>query len=182
LLRRKAEYVFTFKARKRARENLNYVGVLRTHRFYIEYYDLLDGESPLKVVTDRSYEPKIAFPVKFVESIVGFAEDLGGRVVKKRRVKLAKSNSYYEKPVVVLPSEIAFRRHLLFSLAVSTCGSLERLNTLRNLVLSLNANFLNVLTTMALDRYFEFKRGSGLAWYWYMLRVGRALGVLYKLD
>jgi len=177
----KVEYVFTFRAKKRSRPNPRYNGILRTHRFYIEYYSLLNEQDPLKAISKNS-EPKIAFPVRFTEAILDFAEALGGKIISVRRVKPPKADTYYEKPIAVLPSEIAFRRHLLFSLTASTYRKPEKLNSLRGLILILNANFLNILTTIALDRYSELKNGSNPAWHWYMLRVGRAVKVLYKLD
>jgi len=174
--------VFTFVAKRRSKPNPRYEGILRTHRFYIEYYSLLEGQEPTSAV--RGGEPRVAFPVRFTEVVASFAEELGGRVVEVRRVKVPRRDIYYEKPIVLLPNEVAFRRHLLFSLAVSTYlkASSARFNALRNLLLTMNANLLNILTSIALDRYSELKAARSSAWHWHMLRVGRALKVLYNLD
>lgn len=178
----KGEYVFTFTVKKRSRPNPRYEGVLRTHRFYIEYYSLLEDQEPTRIVGNN--KPRIAFPVRFTEMIVDFAKELGGRIVDVRRVKIPKMDVYYEKPIILLPNEVAFRRHLLFSLTVSTYRkvSVARFNAVRNLLLTLNANLLNILARIALDRYRELKASKSSVWHWYMLRVGRALKVLYKLD
>ena len=176
-------YVFTLKARKRSKPNYKYTGILRTHRFYIEYYGLLSEEEPVKVVM-RGYgkEPRIVFPIRFTETIMDFAKDVGGEVIEVRKVKPPKTKVYYEKPIVTLPNEIAFRRHLLFSLTASTYRKPSKLSILRNLILDLNVNFLNILTTIALERYSVLKREANPAWHWYMMRVGRAVKTLYKLD
>ncbi len=178
----RVEYVFTFSVKRRSRPNPNYEGILRTHRFYIKYYSLLSGQDPVKVVGDEDSWLKIAFPVRFTGAVLSFARELGGNVVEVRKVKPPRADAYYERPIVVLPNEIAFRRHLLFTLTASTYRKPERLNTLRNLVLALNANFLNMLTTIALDRYSELRNSSNPAWHWYMMRVGRAVKVLYRID
>ena len=179
---KKGRYVFTFAAKKRSRPNPKYEGILRTHRFYIEYYELLEGQEPAGVIGND--KPRIAFPVRFTEMVVDFAKYLDGRVVEARRVKIPRAGVYYEKPIILLPNEVAFRRHLLFSLTVSTYRKAlsARFNTVRNLLSSMNANLLNILTTIALDRYNELKASQNAVWHWYMLRVGRALKVLYKLD
>jgi len=178
----KAQYVFTFSVKRRSKPNPRYEGILRTHRFYIRYYSLLSGQEPLKVVSSDVSEPKVSFPVRFLESILNFAKEVDGRILEVRKVKLPRANVYYEKPIVMLPNEIAFRRHLLFALTASTYRKPEKLNILRKLILTLNANFLNILTTIALDRYSELKNSSNPAWHWYMMRVGRAVKVLYRLD
>lgn len=172
-------YVFTIRAKRRKRPNYNYTGILRTHRYYVEYYSLLRGENPIKAVNG---EPKISFPGRFIETLVNFAKDLDGKIVAVKRVKIPRKELYYEKPIVLLPDEIAFRRHMLFSITASTYRKAAKLNSLRELVLYINANFLNILTSIAIDRYNELIRSSNPAWHWYMLRVGRALKVLYKLD
>lgn len=177
----RVEYFFTFRARKRSKPNPRYEGILKTHRFYIEYYSLLSGQTPIQLLVNNS-EPRIVFPAKFTEALVSFAEELGGKIIEVRKVKPPRASTYYEKPVVVLPSEIAFRRHLLFSLVTSTYRKPEKLNMLRSLILNLNANFLNILTTIALERYSELRSRSDPTWHWYMMRVGRAVKVLYKLD
>lgn len=176
------EYAFTFRVKRRSKPNPRYDGILRTHRFYIEYYGLLSGQDPLKVLADEAVEPKVAFPARFTEAILDFAKEVGGKVVEARRVKPPRVDAYYERPIVVLPNEVAFRRHLLFSLTASTYRKPERLNALRSLVLDMNANFLNILTAMALDRYSGLRGESSPAWPWYMMRVGRAVKVLYRLD
>lgn len=178
----RGRYIFTFTAKKRRRPYYRYEGILRTHRFYIEYYSLLEGQEPIKTVGNS--EPRIAFPVKFTELVLDFARELDGGVIGVRKVKIPRRELYYEKPIVLLPNEIAFRRHLLFALTVSTYRKpLEvRFNTLKNLLLTMNANLLNVLSTIALDRYNELRPSQTTAWHWYMLRVGRAVKVLYKLD
>jgi len=173
------KYVFTFKAKRRSKPNPKYNGILKTHRFYIEYYTLLDGQDPEKL---ENTEPKISFPVRFMETVLDFAKELEGEIVKIRKVKPPKAETSYKKPVVVLLSELTFRRHLLFTLVASTYRKPEKLNTLRNLVLNLNANFLNILTNMAMERYSELRNSSNPAWLWYMLRVGRAVKVLYRID
>jgi len=164
-----AEYYFTFKSKKKRKPSEEYEGMLKNYRFYIEYYTQLNGE------------PKISFPVRFIETILNFSKDLGGEIKEIRKVKLS-NGSYYEKPTVVLPNEISFRRHLLFSLTASTYRKPGKLSTLRNLVLDLNANFLNVLTNMAIERYAELKTSGNPAWVWYVLRVGRAVKTLYRMD
>ena len=176
----RAIYVFTFSARRRSRPSKRYGGILSTHRFYVEYYNLLSGEDPAKAI--QSVKPKITFPVRFVEAVLSFAKEVGGEIVDIRKVNPPRTNSYYEKPIVVLPNEIAFRRHLLFTLTGSTYLKPSRLSTLKNLVLGLNANFLNMLTTIALDRYSELRGSSNPTWYWHLMRVGRAFKVLYKID
>jgi len=178
----KGEYAFTFSARKRSRPNPKYEGVLRTHRFYIEYYSLLDGQDPEKAVANN--EPRISFPVGFTELVIDYAKELGGSIIKTRKVNISNSDAYYVKPIVLLANEVAFRRHLLFSITVSTYmkASSARFNAVRNLISSMNANLLNILTTMAIDRYNELKESHNPVWHWYMLRVGRAVKVLYKLD
>lgn len=163
------EYYFTFKARKRGKPSEEYEGVLRNYRFYIEYYTQLGGE------------PRISFPVRFIKAILSFSGDLDGEAREVRRVRLS-DGGYYDKPVVVLPNEVSFRRHLLFSLTASTYRKPGRLGTLRNLVLSLNANFLNVLTNMAIERYAELRASGNPVWVWYVLRVGRAVKTLYRMD
>lgn len=164
-----AEYYFTFKVKKKRKPSEEYEGVLKNYRFYIEYYTHLNGK------------PKISFPVRFIEAILNFSKDLGGVVKEVQKVKLS-NGSYYEKPTVILPNEIAFRRHLLFSLTASTYRKPGKLSTLRNLVLNLNANFLNVLVNMAVERYTELKNSGSPTWIWYVLRVGRAVKTLYKMD
>jgi len=176
------QYVFTFSARKRSRPNPNYEGILRTHRFYIQYYSLLSGQSPTKVVSSEGSEPRMEFPVRFTETILSFAKELGGTVINIRKVKPPKADVHYEKPIVLLPNEIAFRRHLLFTLTISTYRNPRKFNIIRNLILTMNANFLNILTSIAMDRYTELKNSLNPAWHWYMMRVGRAVKVLYKLD
>ncbi len=177
-----AEYAFTFRVKRRGRPNPRYDGILRTHMFYIEYYGLLSGQDPVEALVNERAEPKVAFPARFTEVILDFAKDVGGKLVETRKIKPPRADAYYEKPIVVLPNEVAFRRHLLFSLTASTYRKPERLNALRNLVLDMNANFLNILTTMALDRYSDLRGESSPAWPWYMMRVGRAVKVLYRLD
>ena len=171
-------YVFTFTAKRRSKPSYEYQGVLRTHKFYIKYYSLLDGQDPLKAVVDN--KEKIAFPARFTEFLVDFAEELGGEVVETRRVKIPGRDVYYDKPVVVLPNEVAFKRHLLLALTAATYNKPgeARLNTLRSLVLNMNANFLNILCDIAINRY----RSQSPARYWHMLRVGRAVKALYMLD
>jgi len=177
----KGNYVFTFTARRR-KPNPEYDGILRTHRFFIEYYSLLEGQRPAKVIRDGI--PRIAFPARFTEIVLDFVKELDGEIVEVRRVKIPRKDLYYEKPVVLLPNELAFRRHMLFSLTLSTYRKQTsvRFNSLRNLLLTMNANLLNILSAMALDRYEELRSSQNAAWHWYMLRVGRALKVLYKLD
>jgi len=178
----KPQYVFTFKAKRRKRPNQRYNGILRSHRFYISYFSLLNSQDPIEVTSNKINEPKIEFPIRFMETLLRFAKDLGGKVLEVQRVKPPKSESHYEKPFVLLPNELAFRRHLLFALTASTYRKPGKLNTLKNLILNLNANFLNVLSSIALDRYFQFKNASNPSLYWYMYRVGRAIKVLYNLD
>ncbi len=175
-----ATHVFTFSVRRRSKPSTNYTGILRTHRFYIEYYDVLAEQEPEKVVSEN--EPRIAFPVRFTEAVLSFAEELGGRVVNIRRVRPPRSKYTYEKPLVILPNEVAFRRHLLFSLTISTYRKPSKINSVRILVSTLNANLLNILTQIALDRYSELRGSGSASWHWYMLRVGRAVKVLYKLE
>lgn len=103
-------------------------------------------------------------------------------MVGVKRVGLRRGELFYEKPFVGLPNEVAFRRHLLFSLTASTYRAPSRLNTLKRLVLGMNANLLNVLTNIALERFKEARAASSPAWHWHMLRVGRAVKVLYRLD
>jgi len=178
----RGSYVFTFAVRKRSRPNPKYEGILRTHRFYIEYYGLLEGQEPTEVV--GNHNPRIAFPVSLIEVIVDFARELGGSIVEVRKIKIPNMDVYYERPVILLPNEVAFRRHLLFALTLSTYRKVSeaRFNAIKNLLLSMNATFLNILTSIALDRYNELRASQNPAWHWYMLRVGRALKVLYKLD
>jgi len=173
-------YVFTFGVKKRSKPSPSYNGILRTHRFYISYYTIISGQTPEKAISENS--PKISFPVRFTEAILDFAKELGGKVVEVRNVRPRGSRYSYEKPTVALPSEVAFRRHLLFSLTISTYRKPYRINTVRNLVLTLNANLLNILSQIALDRYSELKNSGNTAWHWYILRVGRAVKTLYKLD
>lgn len=178
----RGKYVFTFIVRKRRRPNPRYEGILKTHRFYIEYYSLLEGQESAKVVANG--EPRIAFPARFTELVIDFARELGGSVAGIKRVGVPKTGAYYEKPIVVLPNEVAFRRHLLYALTLSTYRkpSEARFNALRSLLLTMNANLLNILSTIALDRYSELKSSQNTMWHWYMLRVGRTVKVLYKLD
>jgi len=177
---REITHVFTFSARRRSKPNPSYTGILRTHRFYIKYYDVLGGQSPEKAVSENS--PKISFPARFTEAMLDFAEELGGKVVEVRRVRPPGCKYSYEKPIVALPSEVAFRRHLLFSLTISTFRKPHKINAVKNLVLAINANFLNILPQIALERYSELKSSGNSAWLWYVLRVGRAVKTLYKLD
>lgn len=175
-------YAFTFSVKRRKRPNDHYGGVLRTHRFFIEYHNLLGGED-LSGALENS-EAEISFPIKFSDLILDFARELGGKTVEVRKVKVRGKDLYYEKPVVFLPNEVAFRRHLLFTLTVSTYrnASEARFNALRNLLLAMNANFLNILSRIAMERYDELKSSRNQMWYWYMLRVGRAVKSLYGLD
>ena len=175
-------YTLTFTVRKRRRPYNRYNGVLRTHRFYIEYYRLLDGQEPLEVI--EKSEPLVAFPVRFKEFALEFARELGGEVIGNRRIEIGRSGFYYDKQVIVLPNEIAFRRHLLFTLTVSTYRTLGgvRFNSLKNILLTMNANLLNIMSTMVIDRYNEWRVTGKPMWMWYMLRVARALKVLYRLD
>ncbi|WP_148678889.1 hypothetical protein [Aeropyrum pernix] len=179
---REGRYVFTFTARKRKKPYYRYEGILRTHRFYIEYYSLLEGQEPSRAAGNG--EARIAFPVRFMELVLDFSRELGGETVEVRMSKIRGQNLYYEKPIVLLPNEVAFRRHLLFAVTVSTYKKpLEaRFNALRNLLLTMNANLINILSTIVMDRYRELKASSNPAWHWHMLRVGRAVKVLYKLD
>ncbi|MGC8987816.1 hypothetical protein [Infirmifilum sp.] len=171
-------YAFTFVAKRRGRPNYEYQGVLSTHRLYIKYYSLLEGQDPLRAVVDN--KEKIAFPARFAELLVDFARDLGGEAVGTRRVKVPGRDVYYDKQVVVLPNEVAFKRHLLFALTAATYSNPNgaRLNALRSLILSMNANFLNILCDIAIDRY----KSQNPARYWHMMRVGRAVKALYMLD
>ena len=175
-------YVFSLTARRRKKPVEKYSGVLRTHRFYINYYILLESQEPSRAITDN--EPRVSFPVRFTEVLLDFARELGGSVVKSQKVKIRGESLYYEKPIVVLPNELAFRRHLLFALTASTYRkpSEAKLNTLRDLLLVMNANLLNVLSSMAIDRYKELRASQNPTWHWSMLRVGKAIKVLYKLD
>lgn len=173
-------HAFTFSMKRRSKPNPNYTGILRTHRFYINYYDIFSGQTPEKAVSENS--PRISFPVRFTEAILDFAKELGGKVVEVRNVRPPRCKYSYEKSTVTLPSEIAFRRHLLFSLTISTYRKPHKINAVRNLVLTLNANLLNVLSQIALDRYNELKGSKSSVWHWYVLRVGRAVKTLYKLD
>ena len=173
-------HVFTFNVKRRSKPNPNYTGILRTHRFYINYYDILSEQAPEKAISENT--PKISFPVRFTEAILDFAKELGGEVVEVRNVRPPRCKYSYEKPTVALPSEIAFRRHLLFSLTISTYRKPHKINAVRNLVLTLNANFLNILSQIALERYNEVKNAGNPIWIWYVLRVGRAVKTLYKLD
>jgi len=175
------EYIFTFRVKRRKRVNPSYEGVLRYYRYYIDYLSLLRGQDPVKAGLGGS-EPLISFPIRFNEVLLDFAGELGGSIVDVRRIGLRRGELFYEKPFVSLPNEIAFRRHLLFSLTASTYRVPSRLNTLKKFVLGMNANFLNVLTTIALDRFKEVRGTSSPAWHWYMFRVGRAVKVLYNLD
>lgn len=176
------QYVFSLTARRRKKPVEKYSGVLRTHRFYINYYTLLEGQEPSRAITDN--EPRVSFPVSFTEVLLDFARELGGDVVKSQRVKIRGEGLYYERPIVVLPNELAFRRHLLFALTTSTYRkpSEAKLNALRDLMLTMNANLLNVLSSIVIDRYKELKTSQNPAWRWSMLRVGKAIKVLYKLD
>jgi len=181
----KGEYVFIFKAKKRSRPNPKYEGILRTHRFYIRYFTLIEGQDPRTVITKG--EPKISFPVKYMEVVLDFAKELGGNIVGTRKIEIPKYKVSYETPIVVLPDEILFRRHLLFSLVISTYRKVSdaKFNSVRLLALTMNGNLLNILTTMALDRYFELRNAENNmrhVWHWYMMRVGRAVKVLYNLD
>jgi len=178
----KRMYAFTFTVKKRSRPNPNYDGILRTHRFYIEYYSLLGDQNPVDAV--KTGKPNITFPVKFVELLIDFAKDLNGEVIHVKNVKIPRTELQYRKFFVGLPSELAFRRHLLFALTISTYRreSAVRFNALKNLLLVMNANSLNILSAIALDRYSELKTSHSPTWLWHVLRVGRALKVLYMLD
>ena len=174
--REKPEYVFTLTPKPRKRPSSRYDGLLRRYRLYIEYYTLVRGESPVDAVGG---EPIVSFPASYVEALVSYAAQIGGRVAGTRRVILSRGRLHYEAPVVVLPSIIAFRRHLLYALTSSTFRSPARLGSLAGLITSLNPFFLEVLATIALNRY----RGeNGAGDYWSMRRVGKALRVLYRLD
>jgi len=166
--------------KRRGKPNPNYNGILRTHRFYISYYDVISGQTPEGAISENS--PKISFPVRFTKAILDFAEELGGKVTEMHNVRPPRCEHSYERPTVTLPSEVAFRRHLLFSLTISTYRKPHKINAVRNLILTLNANLLNILTQIALDRYNELKGSGYPAWHWHVLRVGRSVKVLYKLD
>jgi len=177
----KFTHAFTLFVKKRKKPNYNYTGILRTHRFYISYHDVFNDQSPEKAVSENN--SKIVFPVRFTEAILDFAKELGGEVVKVQKVTPPRCKYSYEKPIVALPSEVAFRRHLVFTLTISTYRKPTRINAVRNLVLNnLNAIFLNILSQMALERYSELRGSENPAWVWYVLRVGRAVKTLYKLD
>lgn len=172
-------YIFTFAPRKRSKSNPRYEGILKTHRFYIEYYSLMEGEDP-KNIKDK--EPYIEFPASYIEDLVSFAEELGGSIVEKKKIPLPRTGHSYTKYVVQLPDDIAFRRHMLYAITASTFRKPEKLYTLRSLISTRNANLLNLLSQIAVDRYKELKENSISTWIWRILRVGKALKVLYMLD
>jgi len=173
-------YVFTLTARKRRKPNPRYDGVLRTHRFYAEYYFLLSGEDPSKLVLSESEKPLIAFPAKYDAVLYSFAKEVGGEEICRRTVHLPSSKSGYVKRVIGFRNDVDFKRHLLFALTASTFKKQERLNTLQYIVANLNPIFVNILANIAIDRYREFSGYSARPYY--ILRVGMALKVLYWLD
>ena len=174
------EYVFTIDAKRRPRSNPRYNGILRTHRFYIRYHSLLKGQSPKNVLENG--EPLITFPVSFMENILNFGLEVGGKLIHGMRIRPSELKFSYSKPLILLPNEIAFRRHLLFSLTVSTLRKPTKINTLRKFMLTINANFLNTMSQIALDRYKDSRDSERRSWYWHILRVGRTIKVLYRLD
>jgi len=174
------EYLFTIDAKRRSRLNPRYDGILRTHRFYIRYCSLLKGQSPKDVLENS--EPLIAFPVSFTEDILNFGFEVGGKLIHRVRMKSPRSRFSYNKPLILLPNEIAFRRHLLFSLTISTFKKPTKINTLRKFMLTINANFLNTMSQIAIDRYKDSKDSERRSRYWHVLRVGRSIKVLYRLD
>ena len=173
-------YVFTLTARKRRKPNPRYDGILRTHRFYAEYYFLLAGEDPVKLTFSESEKPLIAFPAKYDAVLYSFAELVGGEEIYRRAVYLPSAKSSYVKRAIGFRNEVDFKRHLLFALTASTLRKPEKLNTLQWIVANLNPIFLNVLANIAIDRYREFSGYSARPYY--ILRVGMALKVLYWLD
>lgn len=174
-------YAFTFSVKKKRRPNKNYVGLLSTHNFYIHYYYVIPGENIKKAVEES--KPVIEFRVRFTELVKEFAKELGGQVIEEKKVPVPRTGSSYVRPIVFLPSEEAFRRHLLYTLVVSTFSNPgEKLNMARSIILGLNPYFVNLLSTIALDRYRELKEARSPVTQWYVLRVGRAINVLYKLD
>jgi len=173
-------YVFTLTARKRRKPNPRYDGVLRTHRFYAEYYFLLADEDPAKPVLSEPAKPLIAFPAKYDAVLYSFAELVGGEEVYRRTVYLPSTKSNYVKRVIGFRNEVDFKRHLLFTLVASTLKKQEKLNTLQYIVANLNPIFVNILANIAIDRYRELSGYSARPYY--ILRVGRALKVLYWLD
>jgi len=174
------EYLFTIDAKRRSRLNPRYDGILKTHKFYIRYYSLLRGQNPKNVLENG--EPLIAFPVSFVEDILNFGFEVGGKLIHEVRMGLLNSKFSYNKPLILLPNEIAFRRHLLFSLIISTLKKPTKINTVRRLMLATNANFLNTMSQIAIDRYKDLKDSERRSWYWHLIRVGRSVKVLYRLD
>jgi len=173
-------YVFTLSPRKRSKQDPRYDGVLRTHRFYAEYYYVLEGDDPAEVASGERSRPVVAFPARFDNVLFEFAKDVGGVVIAERRVYLKSVNQTYTRRVVGFTNEVDYRRHLLFALIAATMRKPERLAAAESLVLALNPVFVNMLTNIAVDRYRELAGQPARPYY--ILRVGRAVKVLYRLD
>lgn len=172
-------YLLLFRPVARRRPEPRYEGLLRTHRLRAEYYTLLEGEDP-STVPDRR-DPLILFPARYVEFSIDYSRQLGGVTAGVKRFRLRKGSGY-ESPLIVLPGDIVFRRHLLYTLTLSTyrIPARAREARLRSIISSMNANMLNLLTNLLLDRYRS--RNGTPTWYWRMYRVAKALKVLYRLE
>ena len=154
------EYLFVIRAYRRSRPSRRFNGFLRNHGLRIRYHSMLNSEDP-RVAAER--EPIISFPISYLPDVLGVAQELNARIWEVEGL-----------PWGILPSEIALRRHVLFSLVASTMRKPDRLNSLKYLILSRNYYFIDLMFNIALDRYREGR--------WPMLRVARAIKALYGLD
>ena len=154
------EYLFAVTAYRRSKPSHRFVGFLKTHGLRIRYYPMLNGEDPRSAT---SGDPLISFPISYLSDVLAVARELGARTWEEGGL-----------PWGILPSEIALRRHVLFSLVASTMRKPDRLNTLRDLMLTRSYYFIDLMFNIAVDRYREGR--------WSMLRVARAIKALYGLD
>jgi len=174
-------YIFILKPHKKKRPNYKYEDLLRTHKFYIEYYHLLNNQNPLEVIGKEN--PKITFPASFTDVAVDFAKELKGETIGVKRIYLNSIKRSFKSPIVGLPRIEEFNRHLIFTLVLSTFRNTSpKINTLRYYISTANQTFISVLVDYTLKVYDDVKDKSDPTWYHKVLRVGRALKLLYGLH
>jgi len=185
--------IATFRFNKRRFTYRYQSEILRYYRPYLVYYKKLpskemleklpevEGFSRNEVERKTGREELIKIPVRGIDIVVNYAKNLNADIEYVMRY-LPKLGYSVKIPVIVFQDRYSAMRHLIFSLTYATLRSITKVEKLKEVINGLNINIIEPFYNTALFRYYELRSNGDPAWYWKVLRIGRAFKVMYMLD